>query len=92
MMLRFLRRFLNDKSTVYVYYSFIYPRLIYCLEFRGHAPDYALEQVLICQKKALRIICCQPPISSISHQFGNLKIIPTWKLYLHTCYLNTDPL
>ena len=50
MMLQNLRRFLNDKSMVYVYYSFIYPHLIYGLEFRGHASDYALEQVLICRK------------------------------------------
>ena len=81
MMLRFLRKFLNDKSMVDVYYSFIYPHLIYGLEFWGHAPDYALEQVLICQKKALRIICCQPPNSSISHQFANLKIMPIYMLF-----------
>ena len=81
MMLRFLQKFLNDKSMVDVYYSFLYPHLIYGLEFWGHAPDYALEQVLICQKKALRIICCQPPNSSISHQFANLKIMPIYMLF-----------
>ena len=58
------------------YYSFVYPHLIYGVEFWGHAPDYALEQMLICQKKALRIICLQPPNSTISFAFKNLKIMP----------------
>ena len=51
MMMRYLRKFLNQKTMVNLYYSFIYPHLIYGVEFWGHAPDYALEQILICQKK-----------------------------------------
>ena len=49
----------NFSKTCKQHPSFIYPHLIYRLEFWGHAPDYALEQVLICQKKAMKIICCQ---------------------------------
>ena len=44
--------------------------------------NFALEQVLICQKKALIIICCQPPNSGISHQFANLKIMPIY-IYIY---------
>ena len=64
-----------------IYYSFVYPHLIYGVEFWGHAPDYALEQILICQKKALRIICLQPPNSTISLEFKNLKIMPIDMLF-----------
>ena len=55
MMLRYLRKFLDKKCMIDIYYSFVYPHLIYGVEFWGHAPDYALEQILICQKKALEI-------------------------------------
>ena len=53
-MLWFLRKFLNDESVVNVYYSFIYPHLIYGLEFFGHASDYASEQVLIYKNKKIK--------------------------------------
>ena len=81
MMMRYLRKFLNQKTMVNLYYSFIYPHLIYGVEFWGHAPDYALEQILICQKKVLRIICCRPPNSSITNEFKNLKIMPKHLLF-----------
>ena len=47
----------------------------------GHAPDYALKQILICQNKVLRIICCRPPNSSITNEFKNLKIMPISLLF-----------
>ena len=73
MMMRYLRKFLNQKTMVNLYYSFIFPHLIYGVEFWGHAPDYALKQILICQKKVLRIICCRPRNSSITNEFKNYK-------------------
>mgnify|MGYP001804056400 FL=1 len=42
------------------------PHLIYGMELRGHALDYALEQILICQKKVLRIICHRSPIVALN--------------------------
>ena len=36
---------------------------------------------MICQKKALRIICLQPPNSTISLAFENLKIMPVDMLF-----------
>ena len=64
LMLWFLRKFLNDESVVNVYYSFIYPHLIYGLEFLGHASDYASEQVLIYKKKIkpIDMLCKYQPL------------------------------
>ena len=48
--------FLDSKTKVDLYYSFIYPHLIYDIEFLGQAPDYLTSKVLISQNKALCII------------------------------------
>ena len=40
MMLQYLWKFVNKKCMIDIYYSFIYPHLIYGVEFAGHAPDY----------------------------------------------------
>lgn len=64
-----------------MYYSFIYPHLIYGIECWGHAADYLINKLLICQKKALRIILKQPPGSHVSHKFSELKIMPVKMLF-----------
>ena len=56
MMLRHLSKYLDQKLMINVYYTFIYPHILYGLEFWGHASDTALLQVLVCQKKALGVI------------------------------------
>ena len=48
--------FLDSKTKVDLYYSLIYPHLIYDIEFLGQAPDYLTSKVLISQNKALCII------------------------------------
>ena len=81
MMFRFLTRFFDEKTMVNLYYSFIYPHLIYGIEFWGHAPEYLISKLLISQKKALRVIVKQPPNSHISHKFNDLKIMPISMLF-----------
>ena len=55
LMFRHLTKILDLKTMINLYYSFIYPHLIYGVEFWGHAGDNLLNRLLICQKKALRI-------------------------------------
>ena len=43
-----------------LYYTFIYPYLIYGVEFWGHAPDYLISKLLMCQKNSLRITVLSP--------------------------------
>ena len=81
MMFRYLTKFLDSKTMANLYYSFIYPHLIYGIEFWGHAPDYLTSKILINQKKALRIILKQPPNSHVLHKFNELKIMPVSMLF-----------
>ena len=81
MMFRFLTKHLDHKTMIQLYYSFIYPRLIYGIEFWGHAADSHLKKIFTSQKKALRIINKQPPNSHISHKFEEEKIMPIFMLF-----------
>ena len=81
MMLRHLSKYLDQKFMINVYYTFIYPHILYGLEFWGHASDTALLQVLVCQKKALRVIFKKPPNSSITYKFQESHIMPINMLF-----------
>ena len=81
MMFRYLTKFLDEKTMINLYYTFIYPHLIYGVEFWGHAPDYLISKLLVCQKKSLRIILKQPPNSHVSHRFSELQIMPISMLF-----------
>ena len=48
--------FLNRKSLVDLYYAFVYPYLIYCVEVWGNAADIHLNPIFLLQKKIVRII------------------------------------
>ena len=81
MMLRHLTKFLDEKTMINVYYTFVYPHLLYGLEFWGHACEGALLQILVCQKKALRVIFKKPPNSTITNKFKTSQIMPIKLLF-----------
>ena len=48
MMFRYLTEILDSKTMMAnLYYSFIYPYLIYGIEFWGDAPDYLTSKILM---------------------------------------------
>ena len=47
---------LTRKCLLYLYFSFAYPYLIYCVELWGHAGDRLLHPLFLVQKKIVRII------------------------------------
>ena len=51
MMLRHLKKFLDEKTMINVYYTFVYSHILYGLELWRHACVGALLQSLVCQKK-----------------------------------------
>ena len=51
------KRHLNYNTLKSLYYSFVYPHLIYCIEVWGCAHKTYLIPILKMQRKALRIIC-----------------------------------
>jgi hypothetical protein len=56
LMMRAIRPYLDVKTMVQIYYSFIYPLLLYGIEFWGHACNTDLQRVFTLQKACLRVI------------------------------------
>jgi hypothetical protein len=81
LIMRHVRRFLDDKTMIDIYYTFFYPHLIYGIEFWGHGSTGDLNKILVLQKKALRIILCAKPNTTISSNFATLKIMPVQMLF-----------
>ena len=54
------RRKLAKSSLINLYYSFVYPYLIYCNHARGNNYPTNLEKLYLVQKKLIRIITCSP--------------------------------
>ena len=81
LMMKHLRRFVDRKMIIDVYYTFFYPLLIYGLEFWGHAGKTELNKILLIQKKSLRIILCLKNKDPVSHNFSILKIMPIKMLF-----------
>ena len=48
------RNCLTKKSLLNLYYSYIYPYLIYCIEIWGISPQTHLNPLLLMQKKIIR--------------------------------------
>ena len=52
-----LRNLLSRKALLAVYYSTIYPHLNYCNILWGHASKSVLNNLIMLQKRSMRIIC-----------------------------------
>ena len=50
------RNYLKRNALVNLYYSFIYPYFIYCIEAWGNAMNCYLKQLYLIQKKVIRMI------------------------------------
>ena len=50
------RNFLNDKTLRNLYFTFIYPYLIYCIEIWGNTNEIHLNPIVKIQKKSIRTI------------------------------------
>ena len=69
------RKVLRNESLKNLYYSFIYPYLIYCNQVWGSACKTNIEPLFILQKKALRIITGVHPRSPSEPLFCQLKFL-----------------
>ena len=67
---------LNKDALVTLYYSFIYPYMIYCNHVWGTACITHLNKIIIIQKKAIRIICNINRRTPTDPLFRDLRIIP----------------
>ena len=64
-----------------LYYSFIYPHLIYGIEFWGHSSKTNLKPIKVLQKAALRVIVGVKPGKHVTSHFTKLKIMPLKMLF-----------
>ena len=69
------RKVLQKGSLINLYYSFIYPYLIYCNQIWGSACKTQIELLFISQKKALRIITGVHPRSPSEPLFRQLEFL-----------------
>ena len=81
LLMRSIRQFLDVPTMTKLYDTFFYPHLIYGIEFWGHAAQCDLNQIMLLQKAALRVILKIPP----RNQTFNAS-----KSCLCLCYLNID--
>jgi len=77
------RKVLKKKVLLQLYYSFVFPYLIYCSEIWGCASDTHLQPLIKLQKKIIRIITFSPYCSHTQILFQQLDILPFKKLVIH---------
>ena len=73
-------KYLKRKSLLTLYYSYIYPYMIYCIEAWGNASNCHLDQLYITQKKIIRLISFTNYDIPSAVTFKNLEILPLNKL------------
>ena len=92
------RKFLTCESLKTLYYSFVYPFLIYCNHVWGKACPTSLKKLIMLQKKIVRIICgvnartsCDP----LFDELGFLRFVDINRYliarFMYRWYLNDVP-
>ena len=71
------------KSLKTLYYSYIYPYVIYCIEIRGISPQTHLTPLLLLQKKIVRITTYSTFYTHTAPIFKELQILTVDKLVVH---------
>ena len=66
-----------------LYYSYIYPYLIYCIEVWGISPHTHLKPLLLLQKKIVRIMTFSSYYAHTALIFKDHKILTIDKLIVH---------
>ena len=87
------RAFLNKKTLITLYYSFIYPYFIYCNQVWGYTSKKNLNRLFVLQKKAVRIICQVNRQCHTSPLFKELNLLNIWQIntfligqFMYRCY------
>ena len=76
------RKYLNKKSLVNLYYSFVFPYLTYCIEIWGNASAIYLDALIKIIKKIVCIILNFAFLAHTDELFKELNILPAHKLNL----------
>ena len=77
------RSYLTKSSLRKLYFSYIYPYLIYCTEIWGISPQSHLRPLLLLQKKIVRIMTFSTYYAHTDPLFKDLNILTIDKLVVH---------
>ena len=77
------RNYVTKKCLKTLYYSYIYPYLIYCIEIWGISPQTHLTPLLLLQKKIVRIMTYSTFYTHTAPIFKELQILTIDKLVVH---------
>ena len=88
------RQYLDEKAPLNLYYSYIYPYFIYCIEVWGNASHCHLHPLFLLQKQIIRIMTFSPYLANTETLFINLflkgrfyfkinNIYTTYKIYTY---------
>lgn len=68
-----------------MYYTLIYPYLIYCILIWGNAADIHLNRLLLLQKKAVRVICGSDYLAHSDPLFLETNILKIRDIFKYFC-------
>ena len=80
-----IKHSLSKETLITLYYSLIYPYLIYCLLVWGSASPTTLEKIFILQKRVLRLITLSNYNEHTLPLFKAAMILPFNELYKYLC-------
>ena len=75
------KRVLKLPTLLTLYYSFIYPYMLYCIEIWGSASKECLMSILRLQKHAVRIIKSVPIRTESAPMFQSLELLYVFEIY-----------
>ena len=77
------RNYVTEKCLKTLYYSYIYPYLIYCIEIWGISPQTHLTPLLLLKKKIVRIMTYSTFYTHTAPIFKELQILTVDKFVAH---------
>ena len=77
------RNYVNKHTLRNLYYTFVYPYLIYCVEVWGNTCDSYLEPLILKQKQCIRTITFSQFKAHTEPLFQELNILSFHKLVIH---------
>ena len=74
------RKYLNKTTLMKLYYTFVYPYLIFCNHVWGSTYISYFDKIVSLQKKAVRIIAGIKPRCDVMGAFHQLRILPCLRI------------
>ena len=77
------RKVFNMKTLLSLYHTFAYPYLSYCIHVWGKAYEIHLNDLIVLQNKAIRIISGVPPRTNIDKFYVENNILIVKHIYIY---------